>query len=121
MIHQTSCVESPQQNARVERKHQQILNIGRAFLFYLNLPKQFRCYVVSYVVFIMNRVEIPLLNNTSPYFLMHQTLHNLHNLKVFGSLVYASTLQSHKTKLEPMGRKCLFPWLQTRDERLYPI
>lgn len=108
IVHQTSCVESPQQNGRVERKHQQILNIGRALLFHTNLPKQFLCYVVSHVVFIMNRVARPLLNNTSPYFLMHKTLPDLHYLKVFGSLVYASTLHSHITNLNPRGRKCIF-------------
>lgn len=39
--HQTSCVGTPQQNGRIERKHHYILNIGRALLFQPILPKHF--------------------------------------------------------------------------------
>lgn len=94
IIHQTTYVESPQQNGSVEIKHQQFLNICRALFFHSNLPKQFWCYVFSHAVFIMNRVPNPLLNNISSYCLIHQNLPDLHELKVFGSLVYASTLHS---------------------------
>jgi hypothetical protein len=108
ILHQTSCVESPQQNGRVERKHQHILNVGRALLIQLNLPKNLWSYVVSHVVFIINRVPSLVLQNQSPYFLLKGTLPDLHSLKVFGSLVFTSTLLSHRTKLTPRARKCIF-------------
>lgn len=63
---------------------------------------------MSHTVFIINRVSSPLLENKSPYFLMHDKLPDLKILKVFGSLVYASILHSHRTKLDPRGRKYVF-------------
>jgi hypothetical protein len=53
-------------------------------------------------------VVSPVLNDKSPYEMLFDTLPDLNELKVFGSLVYASTLTIHRTKLSPMGRKCIF-------------
>jgi hypothetical protein len=108
ILHQTSCVESPQQNGRVERKHQQILNIGRALLIQSNLPKSFWSYVVLHAVYIMNRVPTPILQNQSPFYLMYNTAPDMVSLKVFGSLAFASTLHSHRTKLDLRAKKCIF-------------
>lgn len=41
IIHQTTCTETPQQNGKVERKHQRLLSIARAILFQSKLPKIF--------------------------------------------------------------------------------
>jgi hypothetical protein len=61
IIHQTSCVENPQQNGRVERKHQHLLNVGRSLLFQSKLPKKFWSYALVHTTFIINRVITPLL------------------------------------------------------------
>jgi len=106
IIHQTSCNETTQQNAIVEIKRDHILNIGRVLLFQYNLPKTFWSFAVIHVVFTINRVLSFTLDNHSPYFLIHQNLPNLNDLKNFGSLIFA--LQNHKTKLSSGARKCIF-------------
>jgi hypothetical protein len=109
ILHQTSCVESPQQNGRVERKHQHLLNVGRALLFQSNLPKYFwSCAVLHATYDLINRINTPVLQGKSPYEFLLKTLPDLGALKVFGSLAYASTLHVNRTKLSPRGRKCIY-------------
>jgi hypothetical protein len=108
ILHHKSCVETPQQNGRVERKHQHLLNVGRALLFQSKLPKSFWSYAVLYATFLINRVPTPLLNHKSPYQLLHDSIPDKSVFKVFGSLCYASSLNSHRTKLDSRARKSVF-------------
>jgi transposase InsO family protein len=52
ILHQRSCVYTPEQNGRIERRHQHILNISRALMFQSKLPKKFWSYAVLHSVVI---------------------------------------------------------------------
>jgi transposase InsO family protein len=41
IIHQTSCVDTPQQNGVAERKNLHLLEVARSLLFAMNVPKSF--------------------------------------------------------------------------------
>jgi len=108
ITHHRSCVETPQQNGRVERKHQHLLNVGRALLYQSKLPASYWSYALLHAIFIINRVTSPHLHNKSPYHLLHNKIPDVHSFKVFGSLCYSTSLQAHRTKLSTRARKSVF-------------
>jgi transposase InsO family protein len=107
IIHQTSCVGTPQQNGIVERKHQHILAVTRALLFQSKLSNVFWAHAASHAIHIINRLPTPFLQQKSPYQILYQSLPDISFLKVFGSLCFASTIKANRLKLDSRSRKCV--------------
>lgn len=108
MIHQFSCAYPPQQNSVVERKHQDLLNVARAFLFQSNVPLQYWSDCILTAVFLMNHLLSPLLDNVIPYELLTNRKFESNFLRSFGCLCYVSTLQKDRHKFSPRAGKCVF-------------
>ncbi|KAE9592898.1 putative RNA-directed DNA polymerase [Lupinus albus] len=106
--HQTSCVETPQQNGAVERKHQHILGVARSLIFQSKIPHCFWNYVITHAIYLINRQPSSYLSNRSPYSSLYEKLPNIHYLKVFGCLCYATTITSHRKKFDPRSRKGVY-------------
>lgn len=100
ILHQFSCVETPEQNARVERKHQHILGIARALLMQSLIPKFLWSYVVLHVVFLINRMPSTVLDDCSPFQILHGTLPNIDELRIFGCLCYVASHVAGRTKFD---------------------
>jgi len=73
IIHQTSCVNTPQQNNIVERKHGHLLNVSRTLMIKSHLPKIYCSYFVIHAAHIINMLPTPVLNDFSPHEMLYKT------------------------------------------------
>ncbi|XP_019244601.1 PREDICTED: uncharacterized protein LOC109224480 [Nicotiana attenuata] len=88
IVHQSSCVHTPQQNGVAERKHRHLLEMARALRFQAYVPLKFWGECVLTAAFIVNRLPSSVLSGKSPYEPFHGQPPSLTHLKVFGCLCY---------------------------------
>ncbi|GJW15837.1 retrovirus-related pol polyprotein from transposon TNT 1-94 [Tanacetum coccineum] len=106
--HQTSCVDRPQQNGRVERKHKNILEIARALRFHAHLLLSYWGDYVVTATYLINRFPSVVLGNKTPYEMIMNKKPSYSNLKVFGCLAVESNPSRVTDKMAPRGVPCLF-------------
>ena len=108
IIHQTSCVATPQQNGRVERKHMHILNVARSLLFGGNMPIRFWGEAILTASHLINRTPSMVLKNVSLYELLYGEKPSYEHLKVFGSLCFVHAKSRDNDKFGSRSRRCVF-------------
>ena len=121
--HQTSCVDRPQQNGRVERKHRHILEEARALRFQSSLPLKFWGDCVTTATYLINRMSFSVLKNKSPYVMLLNKEPDYDHLKVFGCFAVATNPSRIPDKFAPRGVPCVFLGYPTHQKgyKLYNL
>lgn len=90
IIHQSTCVHTPQQNDIAKIKHKHLLEMARALRFQAHMPFKFWGECVFTAAFLIHRLPSTLLSNKSLHEVFHGHPPKLDYIKVFGCLCYAT-------------------------------
>ena len=109
ILHQTSCVDTPSQNGVAERKNRHFLEIARALLFQMQVPKHFSANAVSTAYFVIYRMPSSVLNWDTPYHIIFPNK-PLFPIKpwVFRCTYFVWDARPSVFKLDPKSLKCIF-------------
>ena len=112
IIHQTSCVTTPQQNDIAEHKNRHLLEVARSLCFAMHVPKHFWGDAILTAAFLINRMPSHVLQFKTPLHTLsqHHSLPSLLNIppKFFGCTCYIHVHQHQRGKMDPHAHKCLF-------------
>ncbi|KAI3521421.1 hypothetical protein L1887_10887 [Cichorium endivia] len=106
ILHQTTCVYTPQQNGVVERKHRHLMNVARSLLFQSGLPLNLWGETILTATFLINRTPTSVLNGKSPFEMIYNVEPNFDFLRVFGCLCFATKL-NNSDKFASRSEKCV--------------
>ena len=106
--HQTSCVDTPQQNGVFEIKHRHLLEVTRALFFQSKVPMSFWGDCVQCVAHLINKMPLVVLNKRMHFKILYSKAPSYDMPKSFGCLAYASTLKRDRSKLDPRAHPCVF-------------
>ena len=113
IIHEFTCVDTPQQNGVAERKNRHLLEVARCLMFQMYVPNSYWGEAVLTAVYLINRVISRVLGNTSPiksmlsHFPSAPILQNL-KTRVFGCVAFVHVHKQYRNKLDPRAIRCIF-------------
>ena len=113
IIHESSCVNTPQQNGIAERKNGHLLDQTRALLFQNHVPKRFWGEALLTATYLINRLPTKILDSKSPMevlssFYPHLDPTNKLQPRIFGCVSFVHVHSNERRKLDPRAVKCVF-------------
>lgn len=107
IIHQNTCIHTPQWNGIPEHKHRHILEVVRSLRFQLKAPLKFLGEYVTIACYIIKILPTLVLQWKTPFEILYKKVPNLSQMSVFGCLGYATNTNYHD-KFSPKAVPSVF-------------
>ena len=110
IVHESSCINTPQQNGLEERRLGYTLAMTRSLLFEANLPKHYWGEAVLTSTYLMNRTPMKIIGYQSPLGLLGAAFPNQKLFLGLPARIFGCTAFVHQKsgKLDPRAQKCVF-------------
>ena len=100
IVHQSSCVDTPQQNGVAERKNRHLLEVAHSLLFTSHVPKNLWEEAILTATYLINRMSSQILKFKTPFESFLTTYPNSHLvsqilLRVFGCTAFVHMHSQH--------------------------
>lgn len=120
-VHQSSCVDSPQQNGVAERKNRHLLEVTRALIFQNHVPKNYWGEAILTSSYLINRLPSRVIDFKSPLNYMSEffPMNNFYSKlppKIFGCVFYVHNHKYQRSKLDPRALRCIFVGYSTTQK-----
>ncbi|RVW60619.1 Copia protein [Vitis vinifera] len=113
IVHQSSCIDTPQQNGVAERKNRHLMEVARSLMIASNVPKQLWGEAVLTATYLINRMPSRILQFKTPCQILLAAYPSARIIssiliKVFGCTAFVHIHKSQHSKLDPTATKCIF-------------
>ena len=108
IFHHLTCPYTFPQNGIAEHKHRHIQEMGLTLLAQTCLPNYYWVDALFTSVYLINRLPTKVLNNITPYFVLHKTMPRYSDLRTFGCACYPYLRPYEKHKLAFRSKQCIF-------------
>jgi hypothetical protein len=108
IVHQTTCVNIPEQNGVVERKNRHILEVTRCLLFSTNVPRYLWGEATKTVVYLINRMPLRAVEFCTPLEILIGKNAFKVPPKTFGCVCFVHNIVPEISKQDSRAHKCVF-------------
>lgn len=108
IMHQTTCVHTPEQNGVAERKNRHLVEVARSLMFTMNVPKFLWVEAIKTATYLINRMPLRVLGHKTPAECLLKSNDFVVSPKVFGCVCFVHDYRNSVGKLDPRAVKCVF-------------